>query len=63
MPNMYRGPYHDDDADAGAKYAKSVDYQIKLLKAKGRRLACFISESIIGCGGQVVLPKNYLREV
>jgi len=24
---------------------------------------CFFTESILGCGGQVILPKNYLKEI
>ena len=31
---------------------------IKIIK-----LSCFFVESILGCGGQVVLPPNYLNEV
>ena len=27
-----------------------------------RSLSCFIVESILGCGGQIVLPENYLKE-
>ena len=28
-----------------------------------KQLSCFSVESILGCGGQIVLPPNYLREV
>ena len=32
-------------------------------KIKDTKIACFFTESILGCGGQVILPKNYLKEI
>ncbi len=56
IPDTYRGPYRD--TDAGEKYAADA---IALFQAGGQAPAAFISEPIIGCGGQVPLPEGYLE--
>ena len=60
-PDVYRGPYKSDDPNAGEKYAELVQQAIDRTHAKGRNIAGFIHESILSCGGQLVLPKGYLR--
>ncbi|UCE64278.1 MAG: aminotransferase class III-fold pyridoxal phosphate-dependent enzyme, partial [Nitrospirota bacterium] len=62
MPDRYRGPYKDDH-DAGRLYAHQVSDVLNQAKHDGRRIASFISESMLSCGGQIVLPPNYLPEV
>ena len=61
MPDIYRGVFKDESI-AGEKYAQDVKNAIDQLKVKGRNVACFIAESILSCGGQIVLPPNYLKE-
>ncbi|MBK9315022.1 MAG: aminotransferase class III-fold pyridoxal phosphate-dependent enzyme [Acidobacteria bacterium] len=63
MPDVYRGPYGKDDSQAGEKYAQHVARLIAAIESRGERLGTFICESILSCGGQVVLPDGYLREV
>ena len=62
IPDVYRGEYKSDDAEAGAKYAHHVEQAIQQLQERGDNVAAFICESLPGCGGQIVLPDNYLRE-
>ena len=62
MPDTYRGIYRNDN-NAGRKYAEHVGDAIKLIKSKGGNIAGFICESILSCGGQIVLPQHYLKEV
>lgn len=62
MPDLYRGRFRYGDADAGSKYAEDVRRQIEALAAEGRRPALFFSEGILGTGGQLTLPENYLRQ-
>lgn len=62
-PDMYRGPYKYGDADAGKKYATDVQRIIEDLKKEGRAPAVFICETLLGVGGQIPLPPNYLKEV
>ncbi|MFN8458044.1 MAG: aminotransferase class III-fold pyridoxal phosphate-dependent enzyme [Anaerolineae bacterium] len=63
MPDVYRGAYQKNDPQAGAKYTQAVATAIERIQASGKNVAAFICESILSCGGQVVLPEGYLREV
>ena len=55
MPDTYRGPHRGDDA--GAAYGEEV--RATLSKAKDGA-AAFITESALGCGGQIILPEGFL---
>lgn len=61
MPDVFRGEHHRDDPLAGSKYAKHVAEGFENLQAKGAPGAAFICESLLGCGGQIVLPQGYLK--
>lgn len=63
IPDTFRGIYRKDDPDAGFKYASDVEEIIRREGLQGKQAAAFICESIIGCGGQVMLPPGYLQEV
>jgi 4-aminobutyrate aminotransferase-like enzyme/Ser/Thr protein kinase RdoA (MazF antagonist) len=62
IPDVYRGIYRDDDPSAGSKYAAHVQKAIGQMAVAGKKPAAFIFESVISCGGQVELPKDFLRE-
>lgn len=62
-PYLYRGIYREEDPDAGGKYAASVGACLDRIAAEGRRPAGFIAESLLSCGGQIVLPEGYLKDV
>ena len=49
--------------DLGKMYANEVKDIIDKLQAEGKSPGCFIAESLQSCGGQVIPPPNYLREV
>ncbi|GIY81833.1 ethanolamine-phosphate phospho-lyase [Caerostris darwini] len=65
LPCSYRGVYTADEyGDAvGQKYAENVRNVINKIHSKGRHLAAFFAESMVSCGGQVLLPEGYLSEV
>lgn len=63
IPDRYRGPYHYADANAGCKYAADTQAIIAKLETEGKRPAAFIAESLIGTGGQIVLPEGYLATI
>ena len=63
MPDGYRGPYKYGDPDMAALYAADAHRHLENLRKQGRRPAGFIAESILGCGGQVMLPDGYLQGV
>ena len=58
MPDGYRGRYRSSDPDCGARYAEEVG---RAVDALGGRPAGFLFESILSCGGQIVLPDGFLR--
>jgi len=56
-PDIYRGNY-TNPGNAGTQYAKYVQNAV-IKQGKG---STFIAESLLGCGGQIVLPKGFLQE-
>ena len=62
VPDVFRGKYRGNTADAGSKYAARVGEAVENIRKQGRRPAAFICESVISCGGQVTLPPGYLSE-
>lgn len=54
-PDVYRGQHLNGAAAARAAIAEA--------EAAGGRIAAFFSESILSCGGQVLLPPGYLEGV
>lgn len=62
MPNTYRGIYRDTES-AGKQYGDLVQEKINAILSSGEGVAGFICESILSCGGQVVLPSGYLSTV
>lgn len=55
MPDSYRGLHRGQDA--GIRYAQKV---VKIVEQHPGQVAGFICESLLGCGGQIVLPDGYL---
>jgi len=62
MPDRFRGPYKYADRDAGKKYAADIQAKLEVIENRGRGVAAFICESLLGCGGQIVLPDGYLNQ-
>ncbi|MCG2419921.1 aminotransferase class III-fold pyridoxal phosphate-dependent enzyme [Aequorivita sp. F47161] len=61
LPDSYRGKYTSENC--GIDYANHAKEIIQNLKAEGKEIAGFIGETLISCGGQIVPPKNYFKEV
>lgn len=60
LPDAYRGIYRGEDC--GRDYAAHADTILQQLTSEGRKPAGFIHESIISCGGQIVLPGGFLEK-
>lgn len=60
-PDLYRGPFKYGDPKAGEKYAADVQRIIEDLKKEDKAPAVFICETLLGVGGQIPLPENYLK--
>lgn len=61
IPDLYRGKYQNSKT-AGKEYADHIKAAIEKVKSNGRNVAGFICESVLSCGGQIVLPEGYLKE-
>jgi 4-aminobutyrate aminotransferase-like enzyme len=59
LPDIYRGQYRENDA--GARYAQSVADAVQRAEQNGG-VAAFFCESAVSCGGQIILPDDYLRQ-
>jgi len=57
LPDIFRGEFNDPET-AGIRYAQYVQNAIKQ-QGDG---STFISESLLGCGGQILLPDGFLQE-
>jgi 4-aminobutyrate aminotransferase-like enzyme/Ser/Thr protein kinase RdoA (MazF antagonist) len=62
MPDPYRGRHRAPEPDLGRRYAAYVDSALDRAEADGYRAGAFLAESILSCGGQIVLPAGYLAE-
>ncbi|MEZ4718145.1 MAG: aminotransferase class III-fold pyridoxal phosphate-dependent enzyme [Caldilineaceae bacterium] len=62
MPDPYRGEHKGYGAEVGAAYAQDIRRIVQEVEGQGRGIAGFIAESLLGCGGQIVLPDGYLAE-
>ena len=56
MPDLNRGEFKDPET-AGNQYAEKV--QEAIIKQGGG--STFIAESLLGCGGQILLPEGFLQ--
>jgi Ser/Thr protein kinase RdoA (MazF antagonist) len=59
LPDTYRGKYKFNDGSAGKNYATDL---LNLVKKSDLPIAAFITEPIVGCGGQVPLANGYLKQ-
>jgi 4-aminobutyrate aminotransferase-like enzyme len=61
MPDTFRGMFHES-AEAGGQYGRLLHAAIADLQVRNIAAAAFYCESLLGCGGQRVLPEGYLSE-
>ena len=61
MPDPYRGQYLGMGRETGIAYANHVATMLTDLQNQGVGVAALIAESVLGCGGQIVLPDGYLE--
>jgi len=61
MPDVYRGPFREP-SEAGRQYGALLQPAIESLRRHDIVTAAFYCESLLGCGGQIVLPEGYLAE-
>ena len=62
MPDGIRGKYTYQNKYWIENYIDDAKKMVNNI-SNNKKISSFFSESILGCGGQVVLPKNYLKEI
>lgn len=66
-PDTYRGKYRDCDytkQEISKLYSDEIEKICETVKReKNEKICAFIAESLLSCGGQVIPPKNYLKNV
>ena len=60
MPDSYRGKYRGEESTIG--YVQEVVEAIEKIHQKNKRLSAYITEALMGCGGQLVLPEGFLKQ-
>ena len=50
-----------EKSNAGDKYVKEIEKIILYLEKENKVVCAFISEAILGCGGQIIPPKYFLK--
>ena len=60
MPDSYRGKYRSSDGNIALKYADCVQQILDRLHNDSKRVSAFIAEAILGCGGQIFFPEEFL---
>jgi len=66
-PDIYRGKHRTSESvneeEATRLYVQDVIDLVEKAEKNGRKICLFVAESLQSCGGQVILPKNYLKKV
>lgn len=60
MPDSFRGLHRGDNS--GPVYASYAATALTKIAERGAKPAVFYAESMLGCGGQIILPDHYLSE-
>ena len=58
-PDPFRGKYRGPES--ATDYLSEVEEILNHIQKEGRRLATFVAEPLMGCGGQVVFPEGFLK--
>ena len=60
LPDTFRGMYRGDNCSID--YINEVKRIINTIKNKGNQLSAFFVESLMGCGGQIILPDGFIKK-
>lgn len=66
VPDIYRGKYRDNEyseEELTDLYTQCVIDTVENSEKNGRKICLFAAESLQSCGGQIILPRNYLKKV
>ena len=58
IPDPFRGKYRGPDS--GTSYFREVEKILDELRSDNKHISAFISEAVMGCGGQIFPPDDFL---
>ena len=58
-PDIFRGKYKGQNASN--QYAEEINKIILKIHKSNKNISAFFSEAIMGCGGQIIPPKHFLK--
>ena len=61
VPDLYRGSFREDDAEAGSKYLALAVEQLDALEARGHKLAAMLVDSSFEAHGVVRAPQGFMQ--
>jgi 4-aminobutyrate aminotransferase-like enzyme/Ser/Thr protein kinase RdoA (MazF antagonist) len=61
LPDLLRGSLAGDVGGTVGENLRKVAEQLRQAEESGLQLGGFIGETVVGCGGQIVLPEGYLQ--
>ena len=59
-PNLYRGPYHHNDPQAGKKYLELACQELDKLEQRGHKPAAVMIDMVWDSNGPLVAPDDYV---
>ncbi len=62
-PDIYRGPFKKGTPNVGTRYANEVTKVLAEAEKSDKKIAAYFCESLLSCGGQILLPPSYLKRV
>ena len=62
VPDKFRGEHKAKGKSIGKYYIQLLKETIKKIQHRGKQLSLFIIEPVMGCGGQIIIPKSFMIE-
>ena len=62
MPDFFRGEHRSSNVNPVEYYLGLLKEAITNIKRRGKQLAFFMVEPIMGCGGQIIIPPDFMRK-
>ena len=62
VPDRFRGEHRIKRKSFGHYYIKLLKDTIKNIQQRGKQLSLFMVEPVMGCGGQIMIPRSFMIE-
>jgi len=62
VPDRFRGEHRTKGKSFSHYYIKILKETIKKIQKGGKQLSLFIIEPVMGCGGQIMIPRSFMKE-